>query len=224
MESTCWTVIEEAAAGCAQARKEFALRYSPVILTYLRKRWNGSAHYQEVEDAVQQVFVECFRRGGVLEKTDPDRPGGFRAFLYGVIRNIALRTECRLVRDRKREPAAAFDLDEVERRESSLSRVFDQAWARAVLREAAARHAERAEKLGESARMRVELLRLKFQEDLPIREIAKRFKTESTVLHREYAQARKEFRAAFLEVVSFHHPGSRKEVEKECARLLDLLR
>jgi hypothetical protein len=37
-------------------------------------------------------------------------------------------------------------------------------------------------------------------------------------LHNQFAKARKEFRAALLEVVRFHHPGA--GAEGECARLL----
>ena len=223
-DSTCWSVIEDAAAGRIEAREDFALRYSPVILTYLRKRWQGSAYLQEVEDTGQQVFVECFRRGGVLEKTDPGRPEGFRAFLYGVVRNVALRTERRLAKCRERQLSADFDANEIECREATLSHAFDRAWAREILRQAAADQADRAERAGEAARKRVELLRLRFHEGLPIREIANRWGVESTLLYREYAAARQEFKAVLFDVVSFYHPGSRAEVEQECTRLLDLLK
>jgi RNA polymerase sigma-70 factor (ECF subfamily) len=70
---------------------------------------------------------------------------------------------------------------------------------------------------------RVELLRLRFQEGLPIRDIATRWQTDAAVLHHEYARAREEFRAALLEVVAFYHPGTAAEVERECANLLSLL-
>ena len=223
-DSTCWTVIEEAAAGSTEAREDFARRYSPVILAYLRRRWRDSLYLQELEDASQLVFVECFREGGVLDKVDPPRPGGFRAFLYGVVRNVALRTETRIAKSREKPSATAFDADELERRESTLSEVFDRAWARAILREAAQKQEAHAEDEGEPARRRVELLRLRFYEGLPIREIASRWQMESTVLYREYAQARREFKAMLFETISFYNPGSAAEIEEECARLLELLR
>ena len=71
---------------------------------------------------------------------------------------------------------------------------------------------------------RVELLRLRFHEGLPIREIARRWGTAAEVLHHEYARARQEFEAALREVVAFHHPGSPEEVEQECSNLLARLR
>jgi RNA polymerase sigma-70 factor (ECF subfamily) len=111
----------------------------------------------------------------------------------------------------------------VEADEDSLSRVFDRAWAQAVLREAARRHEERAAAHGEEARRRVELLRLRFHEGLPIREVSRRWGADPAVLHHEYARARREFRAALLETVAFHHPGTPAELEQECANLLALL-
>jgi RNA polymerase sigma-70 factor (ECF subfamily) len=108
-DSTCWTVIQGAAAGSAADRDDFVRRYRPLIRAYLAARWQDSAYRQEVDDGVQEVFLECFRRGGVLERANPVHAGGFRAFLYGVIRNVALRIEARLARHRRQEPPGGFD-------------------------------------------------------------------------------------------------------------------
>jgi hypothetical protein len=43
---------------------------------------------------------------------------------------------------------------------------------------------------------------------------------DAAELRHEYAKARHEFKAALLEVVAFHHPGSPAEVEHACAELL----
>jgi RNA polymerase sigma-70 factor (ECF subfamily) len=91
------------------------------------------------------------------------------------------------------------------------------------MREAAERQAERAGRDGEAALRRVELLRLRFQEGLPVREIARRWAVDPATLHREYARARKEFKAALLDVMAFYHPGSPADAERECAELLELL-
>lgn len=61
-ESTCWTVIRGAAAGNSGDREELARRYVGVVRAYLAARWRGSAILGELGDAVQEVFVECFRR------------------------------------------------------------------------------------------------------------------------------------------------------------------
>jgi RNA polymerase sigma-70 factor (ECF subfamily) len=219
-ESTCWTIIAAAAAGCAAERAAFAQRYQPVIRAYLTARWRNSPYLQDLDDAVQDVFVACFQRDGLLTCAQSDRPGGFRAFPYGVVRNVARRREARRSRDRQ---ADDVDLDQVPGDEESQARMFDRAWARALLREAAQHQEEHARRAGAAALRRVELLRLRFHEGLPIRAIAASWQVEAATLHHEYAKARQEFKVALAEVVAFHYPGSPEEVERECANLLSLL-
>lgn len=215
---TSWTVIQEASAGLESARAEFARRYESIVRAYLAHRWRGGPFVDDLEDAVQEVFVECFKAGGVLESADADRPGGFRAFLYGVIRNIAFRFEKR--RYRRREVQASEAIGRVEDREESLSRVFDQAWARMVLKEAASLQAAGAEGEGGEPARRVELLRLRFEEGLPIRDIASRWQEDPARVHRQYRLARSEFRDALREVLARHHGGAEAQLEED--RLLGL--
>lgn len=61
-ESTCWTMIRDAAAGDPAGREEFAQRYLGVIRAYLAARWRGAALREDIDDATQAVFVECFRQ------------------------------------------------------------------------------------------------------------------------------------------------------------------
>jgi RNA polymerase sigma-70 factor (ECF subfamily) len=222
-DSTCWTVIRAAAAGSPGDRYAFARRYDHAVRDYLKARWRSTPYLNDLDDAVQEVFVECFKQGGVLDRLDGGRAGGFRPFLYGVARNVALRAEARRARDRLQQPPSDVDLNDLAANEDSLSLVFDRAWAKALLREAAALQRERAERAGPEARRRVELLRLRFQEGLPVRDIAARWQADAAHLHREYARARQEFKAALAEVVAFHHPGTGADVERECANLLALL-
>ena len=214
--TTCWTLIRAAAAGSRPERDEFARRYGRVVRTYLAARWRTSPLLRDLDDAVQDVFVECFRPQGLLARADADRPGGFRAFLYGAVRHVALRRETR------RPPAPAnVPLNEIPADDPSQSQVFDRAWAKTIFRAAARLQEERANDAAK--KRRVALLRLRFQENKPIRDIAKRWNVEAASLHREYAKARQEFRAALEEVVAFHHPGSPEEVAQACANLLSLL-
>jgi RNA polymerase sigma-70 factor (ECF subfamily) len=222
-ESTCWTVIQAAAAGAVGEREQFARRYAPVVRAYLAARWRQSPCLGELDDAAQEVFVECFKQGGALGRAAPDRPGGFRAFLYGLVRNVARRVEEDRARAREQQPSERDGLDWVPAAEASLSRAFDRAWAKALLREAGRLQEERAAGLGAAAQRRVELLQLRFHEGLPIRDVARRWGVEAAALHHEYARARKEFKAALAEVVAFHQPGSAEEVERACADLLELL-
>jgi RNA polymerase sigma-70 factor (ECF subfamily) len=219
-ESTCWTIIQAAAAGSSTERDDFARRYGPVIRAYLAQRWRGSPCLGQLDDAVQDVFVECFKPGGVLECADRDR--GFRPFLYGVVRHVALRLEHERG-SRRRQAPADLDIAAVPDDEASLSQAFDRAWARALLREAAERMRQRARAEGEAAVRRVDLLHLRFHEGKPIRDIAAMWQVEPARLHHEYARAREEFRAALRAVVAFHHPGGPADLDKQCTNLLSLL-
>jgi RNA polymerase sigma-70 factor (ECF subfamily) len=103
------------------------------------------------------------------------------------------------------------------------SRLFDRTWAKAIMAEAAQLQRQRAAERGPEAVRRVELLRLRFEENLQIRAIAELWKVDPAKLHHAYALARQEFKTALLEVVAFHQPGSPMEVEKEAAGLLKAL-
>ncbi len=177
----------------------------------------------ELDDVIQEVFVESFRDGGVLARVDDDSPGGFRAFFYGVIRNVARRAESRFSRRRDQQPETGFFNESPDAAEQRLSRVFDREWATTMMREAAARQRANSEVKGANAVRRLDLLRLRFYEGRPIRDIADLWGVEASEVHREYARARKEFRAALGEVVAYHMPGSAEAVDQECARLLEML-
>lgn len=217
-------MIGGAAAGDPADRAEFVRRYDPVVRSYLQARWGFSAHQQDLGDAVQEVFVDCFRSGGALERVEPDGHGGFRGFLYGVTRNIALRIETTKVRRPERQAPSGLDFEAIEQRERTLSRSFDRAWAQSVMREALAELQRNAEASGERAVQRCKLLRLRFQDGRPINAIAAEWEVEASLLYREFAKAKDEFREALVAVVSAQAPGAtRQEVEYECAQLLDLL-
>jgi RNA polymerase sigma-70 factor (ECF subfamily) len=215
-ESTCWTVIRAAAAGSPADRDDLGRRYLGVVRAYLSARWRGSPLRPNLDDAVQEVFVECFREGGALEAAGAGRVPSFRAFLYGVVRNVARRFESRPVR-------ITAPLEDPAANEESLSKLFERTWAQAIMAEAAGLQRRRAGERGGEAVRRVELLRLRFEENMPIRTIAERWGVPAAGLHHAYAQARQEFKAALLEVVAFHHPGSPAEVEQEASGLLKSL-
>src|SRR5687767_9822570 len=139
---TCWTLIRDAAAGDAVARDQFAAVYLPVVRAYLVARWRTSRH--SADDAAQDVFVECFRAGGLLEKAAPDRDGGFRAFLLGAVRNVARRHEGRA---RPAEPLPAGVPDD----DTGPAEAFDRAWARSLLKEAARAQERTANRTGPAA-------------------------------------------------------------------------
>jgi RNA polymerase sigma factor (sigma-70 family) len=222
-EDTCWTLVEDAAAGSRSARSAFARLYLPAVEAYLRARWGGTPLSSQVDDATQDVFVDLIRPNGALSRAKRDHgAGGFRAFLYGVARNVASRHE--RSNGRREASLESHVVDPLVAADDSPSRAFDAAWARAVMRAARDRHAALARERGEASIENVELLRLRFQEGLPIREIAARWGIEAAAVHRQYGRARREFADALFETVAQHVTGTPAHVRRECARLLELLR
>lgn len=215
--ATSWTLIHAAAEGSPSALDQFALRYEQAIRNCLAARWNRSNRIVMIDDAVQEVFIECIRPGGALSKADSRFPGGFRAYLFGVMRNVMLRFESRPM------PGHA-GLPEVVADEGTVGRIFDREYAQAVVKEASVLQRELAEAQGELAIRRVELLHLRFYEGLPIREIAERWTVDPAWLHRQYAKARDEFLVALLQVVADSQPSAtRAENEATCKELLGML-
>jgi RNA polymerase sigma factor (sigma-70 family) len=220
--ATHWTQIAAAGRGDGRARDAVVERYLPLVRAYFGRRWQLPALRGQLDDAVQEAFFELFREGGALERADPGRPGGFRAYLAGVLRHVALRVEERWAKARARV-GSAEPLDGVVSDETTLSAVLDREWARALVREAGERMAAAAPHAGEGAVRRVELLRLRFRDGLPIREVAARWGADAAHLHHEYARARAEFLAALRAVVAERQGGTEADVEAACRALADLL-
>jgi len=221
-ETTCWTLVQGAARGVENDVDTFVRLYAPVVRSYLTERWRSSSHRADLEDAMQEVFMECFREGGVLDRVDAESLGSFRAFLLGVTRNVSRRFETKNARKKEIQPSTEFDPDEVSADEERLSMVFDRSWAKALLREAGNRQVERARILGEDAEKRVELLRLRFQEGKTLREIARDWNVDHSRLRKQNARALQEFEEALREVIGFHYPNATAEAEKEMAAILSL--
>ena len=221
-ETTCWTLIHAAAEGHSRERELFAERYLGPVRAYLGARWNNQRYRQRIDDAVQDVFCECFRKDGPLSRVTPNVTTSFRAYLYGIVRNVARRIESH---DAKHGPSTTGEaaLKDVAADEATLTQVFDRAWAGSIMRQASQRHQEIARAAGANEVRRFELLRLRFHEELPIRKIAEQWEMDAAVLHREYQKARQEFRTALLDVVRFNHPGTDAEIEREASALLGLL-
>jgi RNA polymerase sigma-70 factor (ECF subfamily) len=215
-------VIQRAAAGSAPDRDAFVRHYGPVIRAYLRSRWRHTPMFDDVDDAAQQVYIDCFKENGALTRADPERGTGFRAYLYGIVRNTARALERKRARSREQQADRGLDLEGIAANEDSLAQVFDRAWASALLRDAAALQLERARTKGPDAERRHRLLALRYGEDLPIRRIAERWDMDPDVLHREYPKAREEFKRALMDVVRDLNGGGAEAVEGECARLLAL--
>ena len=212
---TCWILLNEAARGERAARDRFSDLYIPTVRATLTARWRGGPLAGDVDDAVQDVFIECLKDGGALKRATAAEAPSFRAFLFGITRNVARRWEERAGRRRDAAVTRHILLDAAGADEASLSKIFDRQWARALVKRAANHLTEQANASDDKARQRVELLRLRFVEDLPIREIAKRWDTDPARVHHDYARAREEFQRALRDVIALHHPDEPRAVERE---------
>jgi DNA-directed RNA polymerase specialized sigma24 family protein len=220
-DSPGWSVIRGAAQGDLASRQEFAHLYEPVIRAYLGARWGRTPLSDQIDDAMQDCFAKLFQDGDGPPREDSPRPGGIRAFFYGVVRNIARRLEGKPEGDREARPETAPEVEGLPEEDEPLSRVFDRAWALAVVNQAVDGHAERARVEGGAALRRLELLRLRFGENRSIEEIASRWNEDPVRVAADYALGRSEFRNALREKLRTLHPDS--EVEAECDHLLALL-
>lgn len=221
--STSWTLVQEAAGGVQAARARFAERYAPVVRATLAARWARSGLAAEIDDAVQDVLLDCLREGGALSRAAPHAGAGFRAFLRGVARNVALRRERTHATARERADGSLIARAPDSGPEDALDRAFDREWARALVREAAERMRTWAEDRGEAARLRVTILELRFGSGLPTREIATRLGRPAKQVQKSYELARREFEAMLRQVVVAHDPGSEDHLEAECRALLAAL-
>ncbi|MEM8883832.1 MAG: sigma-70 family RNA polymerase sigma factor [Planctomycetota bacterium] len=223
-EPTCWSLVEGAREGRADARARFADAYLPVVRAYLLARWGRGPLREGVDDAVQDTFVECFRDAGALSRVSGGGRSRFRTFLYAVVRNVARRREERWQRDDLRRSPLEGDGEHPEARDARLSVAFDRAWANAILQRAVQRMRADARNGTDEARRQVELLRLRFTEDLPIRAIAERWDEDPASVHRLYARAREGYKRSLIVEMRFDQPElTAAELESACVGLLGLV-
>lgn len=216
-------MLRAASAGDANAKSVFARSYTTPIRAYLGHRWRDNGLAAAINDALQDVFVECMKPGGVLDHADQER-GDFRALLYGVVRNVARRFEKRAARPSHLQPAESVHLDDLPAQQEALSRVFDRAWARSLLREAVLHHAQAARRGDEATRTRYRVLRLRHQQGLPIRDIAASLnEPDVDAVHNAYRRGRREFRTFLREVVARHTGAGSESLDAECRRITELL-
>ena len=217
--STSWSLIRDAARGHGPARSVFAKTYLPLVRAFFAARWRGNPLTDDVEDGIQETFVECFREDGPLAKAEAN-VRDFRAYLFGIVRHVAQRFEER----RGRLPdAASVDVQAIQARDDRLSQVFDRGWAHTMMRLTGELMQARSEAGGAAARLRIELLRLRFQKGLPIREIAAQWEMDPDAVHRAYARARDEFHTCLRLIVREHAVRTEEDLDAECRRLLAML-
>ncbi|MCY2966996.1 MAG: sigma-70 family RNA polymerase sigma factor [Planctomycetota bacterium] len=215
-------MIRGAAAGDARSREVFALRYEPIVRQYFQGKWRTGRHRNYIDDAVQDVFVACYKDHGALQRADPEW-GGFRSFLAGVCINVSRRIEERQLQRRGWQTSpTASELENCASDEATASAYFDQAWALMIVRETRQRLKESANNNPDAER-RVEVLRLYFDDKLPIQEIALILGETPKQISRDKEKVLVEFHKLLRKVVEIHLPGTPGEVERECRALMECL-
>ena len=214
-------MLRAASSGNAEARSVFSQSYRATIRGYLEVRWRGRVLSADIDDATQEVFVECLKPGGVLERADAAR-GDFRGLLFGVVRNVARRFEERAAERGRIWPEDSAWLQQVADDEAGQATEFDRSWAKELVRRAKSEHRERALEDGEPGQRRIELLERRFGSNEAIRDIAGKWGVPAQDVHNAYRKARTEFYRCLREVVAFHAPAG-ADLDAECRRLLTLL-
>jgi DNA-directed RNA polymerase specialized sigma24 family protein len=168
------------------------------------------------------VFVDCLRQGGVLQRADPVR-GDFRGFLFGVVRIVAMRLERSRGLGQARLTGAEEALQAMPAEDTAASRQFDREWARSTMRLAMRVFAREADAADETRAQRLELLRLRFDEGLPIRDIAVRWSRDPAWVHHEFARARRDFKKALGQALGLAEGAPPAHLAAEIARLWEAL-
>ena len=102
---------------------------------------------------MQEVFVECLKPGGVLERADAAQ-GELRGLLRRVVQNVARRYEERAIKRGRIRPADTVWFAEVQDDEPGQATVFDRCWAHSIIEEATKRFRELAAQDGEAGQRR----------------------------------------------------------------------
>jgi DNA-directed RNA polymerase specialized sigma24 family protein len=191
-----WALVGLVGEDHREARREFAFRYDKFVRRVLAKRWLGTAYRNHFDDAVQDVFVECFKPGGVLEKADRTRGGAFRSLLFRVTCHVAARFERAHHRDSRIE---ANDFADTSGQDNDAYRQLTR------------------EEVGEVVRGAIRRMQQK------IIHLAAGDTQVAGTLHRQHSKAKLEFQSFLGEVVEETYRVPPEEVSEILQELLSVL-
>lgn len=190
-----------AAGGDPAARAAFWAQHARQVHTWLWFRWSRTTLRGCIDDAAQEVYLECFRRGGAFTHFAPERARhGVTGFLRGIVRNVAHRFERQRTRERAHRahltgtpPPLHGDDDAVPAGDGTG---IDHEHVVAALDRLD--HDDPARGTPRSLRA---FLRLRFDDGLPVRTIAKHWQTTPDHVHELRRRACRRFRSCLLAVL-----------------------
>lgn len=202
-----WQLARAAATGDEEARTQFWNRHVRAVHLWLWFRWRHSSLRGFVDDATQEVFLECFRPGGALAHLEVDKAAhGVVAFLRGVVRNVAHRLE----RTQQRQLAHRRQLREAMPMQPAngddAAERIDTAWQHGQV--AAALSRLDREEAGASPHSLRAFLKAHFEDGLPVHTIAAAWQMKPEHVHELRRRACRRFRDCLLRVMREDRHGA----------------
>lgn len=196
-----WRLAQAAARGDERARTDFWQRYGHPVRLWLWFRWCHTSRRNLVDDAAQEVFLECFRPGGALAHLDRARAHhGFEAYLRGVVRNVACRIERAQAREFHHRRSLVAAAGQAAPEESGSAERIDRAWAHDQVLAALDLLDREDRQAGTSHSLR-EFLRAHFEQGQQVRTIAAAWQEHVDHVHEVRRRACQRFRDCLLRVM-----------------------
>ncbi|MCA8957644.1 MAG: sigma-70 family RNA polymerase sigma factor [Planctomycetes bacterium] len=219
-----WRMIAAAAAGDPEARAAFVEAFQPTIRAALERDLKGHLGQPDViDDLVQEVFVECFKQGGALQRADPTRD--FKSFLLGIVANIRRRAWEVHTRRRLEQEGEPHELPD----DSGVSVTLDRRYAKELFRAALEHVKQRAVSARGRSFNAHDLLIRRYRDDEAPRAIAASIRSDggectAKQVSDAAGKAKDEFRDALETELRARHPDcSAEEISRMGAELLTLI-
>ena len=208
---TSWVLVGLAGTDEDLAQREFALRYEKFVRRILAKRWLGTVFRTYFDDAIQEVFVECFKPNGVIEKANAQNGNSFRTYLFQVASHVAARFE--RTHQRQQSIASTNDdhLDDLSSQAMSAYDLVTREEVADLVREALHRMTHH---YNPEVRKRGQLLDRHTCQGEKIIAIADGNPDLAEQLHRDHTKAKREWKSFLVEVVQSEYrvPGNEAQV------------
>ncbi len=192
---------------------DLAEEYESLVRSVLCQRWKKTSLRGDVDDAVQEFFLESLKPCGALARYE-ERSDSHRAYFLSVARNVARRFEERAARDARRRQAG---MHATRRPDATIDQRLDRAWARAVLMRAAIRFRRRVS-------TKTYALFAAVVAGQTIAVLARDQDIPAAPLYRVLERARAEFRLALDQELRSRGDGQRRTVDAFVREVRFLLR